>query len=137
MCITLTPDSTTLGIAFMDDAHDALHRKLDQFSALSDDAFASAFEELIENVRAHFAEEEQAMQAIDFAGTSCHRGQHVQALSALHHALQRIREGAIAEGREVIGLFSQWLNFHIGSMDAMLALVMRDVQAEKASCVAA
>jgi hemerythrin len=141
MCINPSPESSSdpfaLGIAFMDESHQMLHKKLDQLSLVSDADFSAAFEVLLKQVHNHFKEEEQAMEEIAFPGIACHRDQHAQALNALQHANLRIKEGAVAEGREICGLFSQWLSFHITTMDRMLASVMQHAEAQEVACAAA
>lgn len=138
MCVTPVADPSleqpALGIAFMDESHRALHGKLERLSSVADVEFAAAFEALLKEVHDHFREEEQAMEEIAFRGISCHRDQHAQALNALQHACLRAREGTIAEGREIGGLFSQWLHFHIATMDRMLASVLQHAEASKADC---
>jgi hemerythrin-like metal-binding protein len=141
MCINPSPelssDPFALGIAFMDESHRTLHEKLDQLSTVSDTDFSSAFEILLKQVHDHFKEEEQAMEEIAFPGISCHRDQHAQALNALQHANLRVKEGAVAEGREIGVLFSQWLTFHISTMDRMLASVMQHAEAPEVACATA
>lgn len=141
MCLTLSPESSSdplaLGIAFMDDSHQALHEKLDRLSSVTDEEFAAAFDALIREVHAHFREEEQAMEEIAFPGIACHRDQHVQALNALGQACVRVKEGAVAEGREIAGLFSHWLDSHITTMDRMLASVLQLVNAQGTDCITA
>lgn len=130
-------DPFALGIAFMDESHRMLHEKLDQLASAPDADFSAAFEELLEQVHDHFKEEEQAMEKIAFPGIACHRAQHDQAISALQHANSRVKEGAVAEGREIGGLFSQWLSFHIATMDTMLASVMQHGEAQEVACATA
>jgi hemerythrin len=141
MCINPSPESFSdpfaLGIAFMDESHQMLHEKLDQLASVSDAEFSASFEVLLKEVHDHFKEEEQAMEEIAFPGIACHRDQHAQALNALQHAYLRIKEGALAEGREISGLFSQWLSFHITTMDRMLASVMQHAEAQEVACAAA
>lgn len=131
MCITpsIEPsvDPLALGVDFMDASHQMLHEKLHQLSLVSDSEFAAAFEAMIGEVHEHFREEEQAMEDLAFPGISCHRDQHAQALNALQHAVLRVKAGAVAEGRDIAGLFAQWLSFHIQTMDRMLASVMQQV----------
>lgn len=141
MCIHPSPDSSAdpfaLGIAFMDASHLMLHENLEHIPSVGDAEFPAAFEALLQQVQDHFTEEEQAMEDIAFTGIACHRGQHAQAISALQHANQRIKEGALAEGREICGLFAEWLSFHITTMDRMLASVMQDTEAQEVACAAA
>lgn len=141
MCLNPSPDSTSeslaLGIDFMDESHRALHDGLDHLSSVSDAEFVAVFEALLKEVHNHFKDEEQAMEDIGFPGILCHREQHAQALNALQQACLRVREGAIAEGRDIAGLFSQWFHFHITTMDRMLASFLQHAEASKADCVAA
>ena len=101
---------------------------------LRDDAY---FEALLKEVHNHFKDEEQAMEDISFPEILCHREQHAQALNTLQQACLRVREGAIAEGREITGLFSQWLHFHITTMDRMLASLLQHAEALKTDFAAA
>lgn len=141
MCISPSSDSSSdpfaLGIAFMDESHQVLHEMLDQLSSVSDADFSAALEVLLNQVHDHFKEEEQAMEEAGFPGISCHRDQHAQALNALQHACLRVKEGEVAEGREICGLFSQWLSFHITTMDRMLASFMQHAKAQEVSCASA
>ncbi|QAU33107.1 hemerythrin family protein [Janthinobacterium sp. 17J80-10] len=141
MCINPSPESLSnpfaLGIAFMDESHQMLHEQLDQLSSVSDADFPSVFEALLQQVRDHFKAEEQAMEEIAFPGIACHRDQHGQALNALRYANLRVKEGAVAEGREIGGLFSQWLTSHITTMDRMLASVMQPAETQEGACAAA
>lgn len=121
----------------MDESHRALHDRIDHLSSVADAEFAAALESLLKDVHDHFKEEEQAMEEIGFPGISCHRDQHAQALNALQQACLRAKEGAIAEGREIGGLFSQWLHFHIATMDKMLALFLQHAEASEAECATA
>lgn len=140
MCLNPSSDSSSeslvLGIVFMDESHRALHDGIDRLSSVTDAEFAAAFESLLKEVHEHFKEEEQAMEEIGFPGISCHRAQHAQALDALQQACLRAREGAIAEGREIGGLFLQWLDFHIATMDRMLASFLQHAAASKAEFAA-
>ena len=125
------------GIAFMDESHQRLHKKLDRLATASDAEFAAGFEALIRQVHDHFKEEEQAMKEIAFPGISCHRDQHAQALNALEHACLRVKEGALAEGREIAALFARWLGFHIATMDSMLASMMQHAGNPESACAPA
>jgi hemerythrin len=90
-----------------------------------DAEFMHCYSTLVASVERGFADEEQAMENIDFDGLKTHREQHARVLSGLHHADSRVRSGDIAVGRKTITLLSQWMEFHLITMDSVLDVALQ------------
>lgn len=123
--------SFSLGIPFMDASHESLMAKLQHIATCPDDEFCQAYCDLTAIIESDFREEEEAMEAIRFAGLQRHREQHARVLSAMHHCRPQVMAGDIAAGRKVIELFPQWFSIHIATLDHALAKAL--AQAEGAA----
>jgi hemerythrin len=110
-----------LGVAAMDELHQAFFASLEELESASDSDFPARFDRLVADIERDFAAEERWMEKINFSAIQSHLEQHSRVLSALHHAQSGVMGGDVAQGREAIELLSQWFVFHISTMDNALA----------------
>jgi hemerythrin-like metal-binding protein len=118
----------SLGIPFMDASHESLMAELQRIAACPDDEFCQAYCDLIAVIESDFRGEEEAMEAIQFAGLQRHREQHARVLSAMHRCRPQVMAGDIAVGRKVIELFPQWFDIHIATLDHALARALEQAE---------
>lgn len=114
------------GDARMDQTHDEFLAMLDEMRATDAAAQLPLFEHLIAHTEAHFAQEERWLQAVGFAAQNCHAMQHGAVLNTLREVQQRARQGDLALIAHMVDALAEWFPQHAASMDAGLALHMRE-----------
>jgi hemerythrin-like metal-binding protein len=116
---------------------DAEHRRLGEMSlalraASRDGDVAGAMRlaaDLQATTAAHFAEEEQLMTAIGYAGESTHRQAHREYSAALaQHVLELARDGFSPAVLHWIEHIDGWFHFHVVSDDIWLGVALVDAR---------
>ncbi len=113
-----------LGIPAMDASHKTLLEELGRLADTKDAEFGVAFARTIAAIERDFADEEDAMENINYPGLRAHREQHARVLSGLHQADPYVRQGDVALGRQAVELLPQWFLLHQSTMDMALATAL-------------
>lgn len=114
------------GDARMDETHDEFLAMLEALRATDAAAQLPLFERLIAHTEAHFAQEERWLQAVGFSARNCHAMQHGAVLDTLREVRQRARQGDLALIAQMVDALADWFPQHASSMDAGLAMHMRE-----------
>jgi hemerythrin len=123
----------SLGAPALDHLHQDFIGRLKNTSSVPDSGFCAQYLTLTECLEQMFRQEDQWMDAIDFAGVKAHREQHARVLGALHNMRCVVMQGDVALGRRVVDmLLPHWLAFHFATMDAALAFALQIMQTEQA-----
>lgn len=104
---------------------DALHREfVDLVAALqhSDDAgLPAALDRMIEHLRAHFGEEDEAMRETEFPPRDCHIDEHAAVLRSADEVRARLAAGACDAARSFTAALAEWFPGHAVHLDSALA----------------
>jgi len=106
----------------MDDDHAQIEALIERAAIAADDEIAALHEEIVKELIAHFAREEELMRQRSFPGLHCHSGQHQLLIE------QARRAGAMAPAalRRHIGVhIAQLVESHVLTMDFMTAAFLR------------
>ena len=118
-----TPNDTMLGIPQMDEAHKELFYMLAQLQDASDEDFASGTQELMRALEEDLRAEDDLMKASAYERREEHTAEHMRIMACLRHAMQAEDH---AYGRKAIRLLAVWLQAHMDTMDAALAVALRN-----------
>jgi hemerythrin-like metal-binding protein len=114
-----------LGVPALDQSHEAMFEELARLAMAPDQDFAHWYPLLIVAMERDFREEEEMMEVLDLPSFRVHREQHARMLSGLHHTASSVMAGHVAPGRQAIRLLTQWMVFHIATMDKALAAALQ------------
>ncbi len=121
-----TPQLQT-GDGRMDDTHEEFVEMLNRLLATPQDQQLPLYLEFIEHTKEHFAQEERWMVATGFAPDNCHAGHHATIMETLHAVVEHYEK----DDKEIITRLAEalveWFPQHAATMDAGLALHMKDV----------
>jgi hemerythrin-like metal-binding protein len=110
---------------------DATHREfvalLSAAADAPDDRLIAAWAELIEHTQRHFAQEDLWMHQARFASGNCHATQHQVVLAVLREGLALGSSGRLDAIRQMAHELATWFPQHAQSMDAALALHLRNI----------
>jgi hemerythrin-like metal-binding protein len=120
-------DQLAIGHAAMDDTHREFVLQLNQVGAAPDAGVLSALDDFIAHTEAHFGQEEQWMDAIEFPPRGCHRGEHDKVLETVREVRKRVAAGDVQLGRTLAEALAEWFPQHATSMDAILALYLKEI----------
>jgi hemerythrin-like metal-binding protein len=115
------------------DKMDATHREFVDMLAATELApeaqLLQSFTELIGHTESHFSGEDQWMQDSAFGPGGCHSDEHDMILKVMREALRRGQEdGNLQMVRQLTGELAVWFDGHAKSMDAVLAMFLKEVQ---------
>jgi hemerythrin-like metal-binding protein len=113
----------------LDEEHQRLFDDLARTAALEGESFAAACSAIIAGIEHDFRHEEDLMEGIDYPALGPHREQHARVLGGLHHAEAALLRGDAAPARRCMELLPQWLELHIATQDAPLALLLEPASA--------
>lgn len=121
----MEPDLTTslaTGLPSMDANNRHLLAMLDGLAQLDDQRFPSAYCDLVALIERDFRHEEALMESIGYPAQPVHREQHARVLGGLHCAEGALLKGDCGPARRSVELLPKWLELHIVTQDAALAL---------------
>lgn len=108
---------------------DAVHRELVDLLTLaqnaSDAALPQAWAAVVEHTASHFGREDEWMRQSRFAMADNHMLQHRVVLNVLREGLGMARSGQLSAVRQMAGELTAWFVKHTQSLDAALALHLR------------
>ena len=127
---TLTwSDDLVLNMDKMDQTHREFVDLLASTETAPDDKLIDSFIELIAHTEEHFSGENQWMQDVDFGPGGCHADEHEMILKVMREALRRGQvDGNLPLVRQLTGEIGVWFDGHAKSMDAVLAMYLKEVQ---------
>ena len=120
-------EQLAIGQTVMDDTHREFVAQLNRVAAAADTDVLVALDDFIAHSEAHFGQEEQWMDALEFPPRGCHRGEHEKILETAREVRQRVAAGDVRLGRMLAEALAEWFPQHATSMDAILALYMNEI----------
>ena len=120
-------DELAVGHATLDDTHREFVAQLNRVGAAADSVLLAAIDEFIAHTEAHFSQEEQWMDAIEFPPRGCHRGEHEKVLETVREVRKRVAAGEYRLGRTLAEALAEWFPQHALSMDSILTLYMKEI----------
>ncbi len=115
-----------VGQPAMDDTHREFVAQLNRVGAAADGDVLPALDDFIAHTQAHFHQEEEWMESLQFPPLGCHRGEHEKILETAREVRGRVAAGDTQLGRRLAVALAEWFPQHALSMDAVLALYMAD-----------
>jgi hemerythrin-like metal-binding protein len=119
-------ESLALGHAVMDETHREFVELLNRVGAAGAADLLEQLDAFIAHTEAHFSQEEAWMEAMQFPPLGCHRAEHEGVLEIMREVRQRVAAGEPRYGPVLVQAIAEWFPLHAGSMDAMLALTLRE-----------
>ena len=115
------------------DTMDATHREFVDLLAATELAseaqLLQSFTELIAHTETHFGGENQWMQDSAFGPGGCHTDEHDMILKVMREALRRGQvDNNLSLVRQLTSELAIWFDNHAKSMDAVLAMYLKEVQ---------
>ncbi len=120
-------EQTQTGNARMDETHHEFVDMLNQLLATPDDQQLPLYKQFVEHTVAHFAQEERWMLATGFTADNCHASHHATILETLRAVTEHYEQGDTDIINRLAEALVEWFPQHTASMDAGLALHLRDV----------
>jgi len=126
---TLTwSDDLVMNMDKMDQTHREFVDLLAATELAPEDKLIASFIELIAHTEEHFSGENQWMQDVSFGPGGCHTDEHDMILKVMNEALRRgEQEGNLKLVRQLTGELAVWFDGHAKSMDAVLAMFLKEV----------
>lgn len=118
-------DDLALGQDSMDETHREFVELLNRVSAAGADELLARLDEFIAHTEAHFGQEEAWMEAMQFPPLACHRTEHEGVLEVMREVRKRVAGGEPHYGPVLAKAIAEWFPLHAQSMDAVLALTIR------------
>jgi len=115
-----------LNAPVMDDTHREFVALLNALGEASDGDLLSRMDAFIAHTEQHFAMEEQWMTESAFPPYGCHKGEHDNILEVVREVRKRIVAGELHFGATLATALAEWFPQHAQSMDAVLALYLRE-----------
>ena len=127
---TLTwSDDLVMNMDKMDQTHREFVDLLAATELAPEDKLIASFIELIAHTDEHFTGENQWMQDVSFGPGGCHTDEHDMILKVMHEALRRgEQDGNFKLVRQLTGELAVWFDGHAKSMDAVLAMFLKEVE---------
>lgn len=111
-------DTFSTNIELIDNQHKTLITMINRLEranagGTAEDEIAKIITELVQYTRKHFADEEQHMRQIKFAGYERHQQLHRELISQIVDILQRLKAGREVGAFELLSFLKDWLINHI------------------------
>jgi hemerythrin-like metal-binding protein len=119
--------SLQTGDARMDETHEEFVVMLNQLLATPQDQQLPLYREFVEHTAAHFAQEERWMLATGFTADNCHASHHATIMETLHAVIPHYQNDDPEIINRLAEALVEWFPQHAASMDAGLALHLKDV----------
>ena len=120
-------DRLHTGDGRMDETHEEFVDMLNQLLATPQDQQLPLYLQFVEHTSEHFAQEERWMVATGFAPDNCHASHHATIMETLHAVVEHYEK----DDKEIITRLAEalveWFPQHAATMDAGLALHMKEV----------
>jgi hemerythrin-like metal-binding protein len=116
-----------LGQSVMDDTHREFVDLLNRVAAAPEQDLLASLDAFITHTEQHFGEEERWMQEFAFPPLHCHQGEHANVLEVIREVRRRVADGQVQLGATLTQALAEWFPQHAGSMDAVLAMYMKEI----------
>jgi hemerythrin len=123
------PDAFMLHFEPMDSARLAFDSLLRQVQDANDTALPGHWQLMVVQTEAHFSREDAWMQASQHARADIHSLQHRLVLNLMREGLAMVRAGEVDPVREMACELAIWFGKHTRSLDAELAMHLREMPA--------
>ncbi|GLS16933.1 hemerythrin domain-containing protein [Hydrogenophaga electricum] len=120
-------DQLRTGDGRMDDTHEEFVQMLNQLLALPESEQLPLYLRFVDHTVEHFAQEERWMVAIGFAPDNCHASHHATILETLRAVTEHYEKGDTDIINRLAEALVEWFPQHAATMDAGLALHMKEV----------
>ena len=120
-------DALSLDLSAMDDTHREFVDLLAIVEAAPDDTLIAHWRALVNHTDIHFSREDQWMQATRFSSSNCHSVQHQVVLQVMREGITLAEAGDLGAVRQMTRELAIWFPQHAQTMDAALALHLRNV----------
>lgn len=121
-----TPELQT-GDSRMDHTHEEFVDMLNRLLATPQSEQLPLYREFVAHTEEHFAQEERWMIATGFAPDNCHASHHATILETLHAVIPHFENDDPEIITRLAEALVEWFPQHAASMDAGLALHMKEV----------
>jgi hemerythrin len=111
----------------MDDTHQEFVTLLNELLKTPPERQLPLYRAFIEHTVAHFAQEERWMLATGFAPDNCHASHHATILETMRAVVEHFEQGDTDIINRLAEALAEWFPQHAASMDAGLALHLKDV----------
>jgi len=111
----------------MDDTHREFVELLNRVAASPENELLAGLDEFIKHTEEHFGQEERWMQEFAFPPLHCHQGEHANVLEVIREVRKRVADGQVQLAKTLTEALAEWFPQHAGSMDAVLALYMKQI----------
>ncbi len=111
----------------MDDTHREFVDLLNRVAASSEDDLLASLDEFVKHTEEHFGQEERWMEEFAFPPLHCHQGEHANVLEVIREVRKRVADGQVQLGATLTQALAEWFPQHAGSMDAVLAMYMKQI----------
>lgn len=125
--------SLALNHGQMDQTHQEFVDLLNRVSGAAADALQPALDELIAHTEAHFAQEQQWMEAIRFPPLHCHVREHEGVLEIAREVRNRVAAGETHLAGVLAKAVAEWFVDHAAGMDKLLALYLTQPELAQAA----
>lgn len=123
-----------LGVPEMDQTHEAFVQHIAMVETAADAEVLGRLDELILHTEAHFAQEKDWMESMNFPQIGCHSVEHDGVLMVVREARRYVEEGKPEVGRVLARELGEWFRSHAATMDAMLAAAIQNQGEGMQSC---
>lgn len=120
-------DSLNTGDARMDDTHQEFVTLLNELLQTPPERQLPLYRAFIDHTVDHFAQEERWMVATGFAADNCHASHHATILETMRAVVEHFEQGDTDIINRLAEALAEWFPQHAASMDAGLALHLKDV----------
>ena len=121
------------GDARMDDTHHEFIDMLNEILATAQDQQLPLYQKFLLHTVEHFAQEERWMVATGFAAENCHAEHHATILETMRAVQSHYEAGDTDIITRLAEALAEWFPGHAASMDAGLAIHMRNVGFDSAT----
>ena len=122
-------DDLVMNMDKMDETHREFVDMLAATELAPDAQLLQSFTDLIAHTESHFGGEDQWMKDSAFGPGGCHSDEHDMILKVMREALRRGQaDNNLSLVRQLTSELAIWFDNHAKSMDAVLAMYLKDVQ---------
>jgi hemerythrin len=119
--------SLSVGDTRMDDTHAEFVTLLNQILATPQDHQLPLYRAFVDHTVEHFAQEERWMLATGFSADNCHASHHATILETMNAVVEHYEKGDTEIITRLAEALAEWFPQHAASMDAGLALHLKEV----------
>ncbi|GAA6141594.1 hemerythrin domain-containing protein [Hydrogenophaga sp. 5NK40-0174] len=111
----------------MDETHEEFVDMLNEILATPEDQQMPLYMRFLDHTVEHFAQEERWMLAVGFEAENCHASHHATILETMRAVIEHYEQGDTEIITRLAQALAEWFPQHAATMDAGLALYMKEV----------